>query len=133
MHISVGIILAIVGAVIGAVVGYLFRQQRYRNEMGNLEAMRTRLLEEAEKQARDIVLNSKDEAIKFRQDIESELDGRTEKLRREEDRLQQRRDKLDSRQERIDRREQQLNKRQSTMDKRWNELQKLSEQHKQQP
>ena len=121
-------IALIVGLAIGGVVGFLYRQQRYRQELGDLEAMRTRLLEEAEKQARDMVLNAKDEALQIRQEVEAELDTRSKQLRREEDRLQKRRDQLDSRQERIDRREQRLNKRQSTLDRRWNQLEELEAQ-----
>lgn len=119
------VVLLIVGLGAGGAVGYWWRQQRYTQEMGSLESVRTRLLEEAEKQARDTVLNGKDEALKLRREVESELGLRGEKLRREEERLQSRRDQLDARQERIDRREQQLNRRQSIMDKRWNELEKL--------
>ena len=117
----------IIGLAGGAVAGYLIRQQRFQQELGNLEAMRTRLLEEAEKQARDIVLTAKDETLKTRQEVEAELEGRNQQLRREEDRLQKRREQLDSRQDKIDQREQQLSKRQSMMDKRWNQLQKMEE------
>ncbi len=120
----VGLIIGLAG---GAVAGYLIRQQRFQQELGNLEAMRTRLLEEAEKQARDIVLTAKDETLKTRQEVEAELEGRNQQLRREEDRLQKRREQLDSRQDKIDQREQQLSKRQSMMDKRWNQLQKMEE------
>ena len=58
------IVLLIIGLAVGGFLGYRMRQGRYQQEMGNLEAMRTRLLEEAEKQARDTVLNAKDEAVK---------------------------------------------------------------------
>lgn len=123
-------ILLIVGLLVGGALGYWFRQTRFKQEMGDLEALRTRLLEEAEKQARDIVLNGKDEALRVRREAEAGLEERGKKLRVEEDRLQQRREQLDQRQERIDRREQQLNKRQSLMDKRWNDLEKLEEQRR---
>jgi ribonucrease Y len=125
-----GLVFLVVGLGLGGAVGYLIRQQRYVREMGNLEAMHARLLEEAEKQARDIVLNAKDEALKIRQQMESELESRNQKLRREEDRLQNRREQIDNRQERIDQRAQQLNKRQSSLDKRWNELQELESQRR---
>ncbi len=124
------IVCLIVGLAAGGFVGYRLRQQHYQQEMGNLEAMRTRLLEEAEKQARDMVLNGKDEALKLRREVESELNQRTQQLRREEERIQGRREQLDARQEKIDRREQVQNKRQSTMDKRWGELEKLESQHR---
>ena len=63
------VISAIIALVIGTVVGYWYRQQRYQEKMGDLESMRTRLLEEAEKQARDVVLNGKDEALAIRQKV----------------------------------------------------------------
>ncbi|MFN2285684.1 MAG: ribonuclease Y [Anaerolineae bacterium] len=126
----IGIVLLLLGLAVGGFVGYRVRQVNYQKEMGNLEAMRARLLEEAEKQARDTVLNAKDEALKLRTELEAEMDRRSEKLRREEERLQSRRDQLDARQERIDKREQLLNKRQSALDKRWNELEKLEQEQR---
>jgi ribonucrease Y len=126
----IGVIALIIGLAAGGVLGYRYRQQRFQEELGNLEAMRTRLLEEAEKQARDIVLNAKDDAIRIREELESELDNRNQQLRREEDRLQKRREQVDARQERVDGREQQLNKRQSVMDKRWNQLEQVEEQRR---
>ncbi len=128
MEILIGVIALIIGLAAGGAVGYFLRQRQFQEELGNLEAMRTRLLEEAEKQARDIVLNARDETLKTRQTVEAELEGRNQQLRREEDRLQKRREQLDERQERVDQREQQLNKRQSALDKRTNDLQKVEEQ-----
>jgi ribonuclease Y len=123
------VIVAIIALVFGTIIGYWYRQQRFQQKMGDLESMRVRLLEEAEKQARDVVLNGKDEALATRQKVEAELEQRTENLRREEDRLQNRRDQVDVRQEKLEQRAQQLNKRQSSLDKRWNELEKLEAEH----
>jgi ribonuclease Y len=126
----IGIVLLLLGLAVGGFIGYRVRQANYQKEVGNLEAIRARLLEEAEKQARDTVLNAKDEALKLRVELEAEMDRRGEKLRREEERLQSRRDQLDARQDRIDKREQLLNKRQSALDKRWNELEKLEQEQR---
>ncbi|TFG72300.1 MAG: ribonuclease Y [Anaerolineales bacterium] len=123
------IVITIVALTIGALVGYWYRQQRYQEKMGDLESMRTRLLEEAEKQARDTVLNGKDEALGLRQTVESELEQRTKNLRREEDRLQTRRDQVDERQEKLEQQSQLLSKRQSALDKRWNDLERLEAEH----
>ncbi|HOT93345.1 MAG TPA: ribonuclease Y [Anaerolineae bacterium] len=131
MNWGIGIILLLIGLAVGGLIGYRLRQVHYQKEMGDLEAMRARLLEEAEKQARDTVLNAKDEALKLRLELEAEMERRGEKLRREEERLQSRRDQLDARQERIDKREQLLNKRQSALDKRANDLEKLEEEQRQ--
>ncbi len=131
MNWIIPIILLCVGLAVGVYIGYRIRQVNYQKEMGNLEAMRARLLEEAEKQARDTVLNAKDEALRLRVELEAEMERRSEKLRREEERLQSRRDQLDARQERLDKREQLLNKRQSILDKRTNDLDKMEEEQRQ--
>ena len=123
------VIALILGLAGGGVLGYLIRQQRFQQELGNLGAMRTRLLGEAAKQARGVVINARDEALKLRQELETELEGRAQQLRREEDRLQKRREQVDGRQERIDQREQQLSKRQSTLDRRLNKLEEVEAQH----
>ncbi len=125
----IGIVITIVALTIGALVGYWYRQQRYQEKMGDLESMRTRLLEEAEKQARDTVLNGKDEALGLRQTVEAELEQRTKNLRKEEDRLQTRRDQVDERQEKLEHQSQLLSKRQSALDKRWNDLERLEAEH----
>jgi len=124
-YVLLALIALAIGGGVGYVVGDKLRLQRYQQEMGDLEAMRRRLLEEAEKQARDIVLNGKSEALKLRQETEADMKQQGKQLRGEENRLRKRREQLDNRQERIDRREQTLNKRQSTMDRRWNELEKM--------
>ncbi len=124
------VIAALVGLAIGAAVGYIVRQKQYQQQMGDLEAMKKRLLEEAEKQAREIILTARDQAHTMRTEAEEELEGRREQLRREEERLQSGRDKLDHRQERLEQREQSLNKRQSSLDRRWNALEQVEAQRR---
>lgn len=125
MELLFALITLVIGLVVGYFVGDKLRLQRYQQEMGDLEAMRTRLLEEAEKQARDIVLNGKDEALKLQQEVEADAKQQSRQVRNEENRLRKRREQLDNRQERIDRREQTVNKRRGTLERRWNELEKL--------
>ncbi len=119
------IIIALIGLIVGFAVGYIVRQSRYQQQQGNLEAMKKRLLESAEEQARAVVLTAKDQAHKMRQETEGELESRREQLRREEERLQRRREQLDQRQESMDKKEQNLNKRQGALDRRWNELEEI--------
>ncbi len=116
------VIAAFLGLAVGGVVGYLMRQQRYQEQMGNLQAMKKRLLDESEKQARDIILTARDEAHQTREAAEQELETRRRQLRQDEGRVQRRREQMDNRQEQVDRKEQQLGKRQSTLDRRWNDL-----------
>ncbi len=124
------LIVIAVSLAIGGAAGYFGHKLYYQQEADSLEAMRKRLLEEAEKQAREIVLTGKDEALKLRTEVEEEQERRQRQLRREEERLQQRREQIDQRQERLEKRGQVLSKRQSSLDKRWNELEKLEKQRR---
>jgi len=123
----IGAIALLAGLGAGAAIGVAWQRQVFKRQLGDLEALKRRLLEEAEQQARSIVLAAKDEVLALRQSVEKELDERREQLRREEERLQRRREQLDNRQEQLDRREQALNKRQSQMDKRTHDLEKMEE------
>ena len=118
------VIAALLGLAVGGIVGYLIRQQRYQEQMGNLQAMKKRLLDESEKQARDIILTAKDEAHQMREKAGQELETRRRQVRKNEERIQRRREQMDNRQEQMDRKEQNLNQRQSTLDRRWNHLEK---------
>jgi ribonuclease Y len=71
---------------------------------------------------------ARDNALKIKQEAESEVTRRRAELSREEDRIQSRRASLDQRYERIEQRELNLNKRQSAIDKRMNEVETLYQQ-----
>jgi len=124
------IVVGLVGLILGLVIGYLVRQWRYQQQVGNLEAMKRRLLEAAEKQAHEVVLVAREEAQDMRDQMEQEIETRRNRLRDEEERLQRRREQLDNRLEQLERRTQNLNKRQSSLDKRWNELETMEARRK---
>lgn len=125
---EIGIGLA--GLIIGAIIGYLVRQWRYQQTVGNLEAMKKRLLEAAEKQAHEVVLVAREQAHELREEIELDLEERRNRLRDEEKRLQRQREQMDQRFEQLEQRTQLLNKRQSSLDKRWNELRDMEARRK---
>ncbi len=125
------------GLVIGGLVGYLIKKNQYEKELGRLEEVRQRILGEAEKQAKDTVLEAKQHALEIRQAAEKELERRREALHKEETRLHEQRERLERRLEQVDarlekltQREQALNKRQSALDRRWNALEKMEEQRR---
>lgn len=124
------VLIGAAGLILGLAIGYLVRQWRYQQQVGNLEAMKRRLLEAAEKQAHEVVLVAREEAQDMRDQMEQELETRRNRLRDEEERLQRRREQLDNRLEQLERRTQNLNKRQSSLDKRWNQLQALEAKRK---
>ncbi len=110
--------------ILGAAIGYLIKHQQVEQEKRQRGAEADRILEEARKQAHQIELEAKKEALELRERVEKELQRRRADLDRTEERLQRRRDELDRRIEQIEKREQALNKRQSAIDRRANEIEK---------
>jgi len=121
----VTIIIAVLALAVGFGLSFLIRRYTVQARVREQQQQAAQLLEEARKEADEIVMAARDEALNIRNQAEKELERRRSSLRREEERLQQWREKLDSRQERLEQREQSLNKRQSALDKRYNEVEKL--------
>jgi ribonuclease Y len=117
--------LVLLALIVGAALGYFLFQFTRREQLRQKQAEAARILEEAENQARDIVLRAKDEAVQVRDEAQAEIGRWRLNLRREEERLQERREKLDQRQEQLDRREQALAKRQSVLDRQRNDVERL--------
>jgi ribonuclease Y len=119
------VLIAVLASAVGFGLGFLVRRYAVRESIKRQQQQTEQLLGKTEKEASEIILTAKDEALKVRNDAERELDRRRVALRREDERLQQRREKLDHRQERMEHREQSLSKRQSTMDKQRNQIERL--------
>ncbi len=117
--------LAALGIVLGFGLGYFFQRYIVQQKIQSQTKQAAIRLEEAEKEASEIILSAKDETLRIRNEAEKELERRRNSLRREEERLQRRRDKIDQRQERLEQRQQALNKRQSAMDKQRNRIDEL--------
>ena len=118
-------IAAVIALAGGFGLGFVIRRYAVQDSIKQQQQQAEHLLGKAEKEASEIALTAKDEALKIRSTAEKELDRRRAGLRREEERMQRRREKLDHRQERFEQREQSLSKRQSALDKRRNEVERL--------
>ncbi len=121
----VTIIIAVLALAVGFGLGFWIRRYAAQARVKEQQQQAAQLLEDARKEADEIVMAARDEALNIRNQVEKELERRRSGLHREEERLQQWREKLDSRQERVEQREQSLNKRQSALDKRYNEVERL--------
>ncbi len=80
------------------------------------------VVQNAETEAREIVLRSKDEALKVRNQGEEEVVRRLAEINKEDQRLLRRREDLDRKHDQVEQRRTQLDKRQATLDKREAEL-----------
>jgi len=75
-----------------------------------------------------MVLAAKDEALKLRDEIETEAKRRRAEFQRDEERIARRREEYEQKLERLEQRERKLNQRQSELDKRVNNLEKIEQQ-----
>jgi len=125
------IVIALLGVAIGVglgVGGLLFYQNSQgQNKRRQAEDEATRIVSDAQSQARQTVVDARDEALRIQREAEEAGKRRRNELDRESDRLQKRREDLDERYERLEQREQNLNKRQSKLDKRQSEIQQQYE------
>ena len=116
-----------IALVIGLALGFAISRLLTRGYIRKAQEEAKRIIDEAKAEAQNTVLVAKDEAVRIRNEAQSQISRWRANLRREEEQLQRRREKLDQRQESLDRREQSLNKRQSALDRQRNEIQKLYE------
>ncbi len=122
MHEPLLIIMVVIGVVLGGVIGFFIRQMQFERKIKRQEGQADQILKSARDRSKAIELKARDEAMKIRDQAESEASRRRLELSREDERLQRRRADLDTRIERIEKRNQSLNKRQSTLDRQTNEI-----------
>jgi ribonuclease Y len=128
MDVMVATIVAFLALIAGAAIGYFVNryQMQTTGKVARLEA--ERLVEEANTQAREIVLAAKDEELRLREKAEADTKRMRANLQQEEERLQKRRETIDRKVEQLERRDRQQNQRQSRLDKLQNELDNLQQQ-----
>ncbi len=122
------VIAAILALLIGVAIGYAIRyyMAKAMGKAARLEA--ERLITEAETQARELNLSTKDKVLRLREKAEADAKRVRVNLRREEDRLQKRRETIDRKVEKLEHQERRLNQRQSRLDKLQNEMDNLQKQ-----
>lgn len=119
--------ITLIALVLGGVVGYFIKQYLVEKALERERAQAASIVEDANKRAKDIELQARNQALEVRQAADAEIARRRNELSREEDRLTRRREELDNRTDRLEKREQLINKRQSALDKRANDVEKLYE------
>ncbi len=122
--ILITIALTLIALALGAAGGYFWHRRQTEFREREREAQASGILQQAETQAKEVLLHAKDEALKLRDQAENEVARRVADLGKEEQRMARRREDLDKKIEQIDQRRTQLDKRQSNLDKRENELSK---------
>lgn len=120
------VLIALVSAAVaGALAWYLTKvklESSAASTVGRAELEAKRVVEEAEAQRRETVLEAKDEAIRLRTEMDREVSNRRRELERVERRIEQKEEQLDRKNEQVERRDKTLQRREKELDTRETEL-----------
>jgi ribonuclease Y len=120
------VLIALVSAAVaGALAWYLTKvklESSAASTVGRAELEAKRVVEEAEAQRRETVLEAKDEAIRLRSEMDREVSNRRRELERVERRIEQKEEQLDRKNEQVERRDKTLQRREKDLDTRETEL-----------
>jgi ribonuclease Y len=121
----------LVGVAIGVIGGQLYLQRVRRNRVESAEESAARILNEADRRQKEILLEAKEESIKFRQQAESELRDRRKEVQRSEQRVSQKEENLDRKLESVEQRQRNLQNKERDLEEARASLLEVQEQRKQ--
>ncbi|MCL4458619.1 MAG: ribonuclease Y [Chloroflexi bacterium] len=123
------IVVSLIVSGISFAFGYFFRQYQASAQIKSAEANAEKILSEAKTKQREIILEAKDEALKIRGAIETELRERRIDLQRQERRLLQKEETLDRRLEALERRERSTAQKEKEIENQRNEIEEIKRKH----
>jgi ribonuclease Y len=121
----------LVGIAIGVIGGQFYQQRIRRNRIESAEESAARILNEADRRQKEILLEAKEESIKFRQQAESELRDRRKEVQRSEQRVSQKEETLDRKLESVEQRQRNLQNKERELEQARASLLEVQEQRKQ--
>ncbi len=120
------LLAALISLAIGAAVSWFVTRwvlsERADSRLGEANREATRIVEEAEAQQRELIIQAKDEALKIRSEADREVVNRRKDLERVERRLEQKEEQLEKKHNQADRRHRNLQKRELEAEKLEEEL-----------
>jgi len=125
------IVLGLVGAVfMGAVGGYYAQTRLSQSRVATAERGAARILSEADRRQKELLLEAKEEAIRVRQQAESELRDRRKEIQRSEQRLNQKEENLDRKLESLEQRQRNLQNRERDLEEARSSLATLEDERR---
>ena len=126
MPVAIAVILVgILALAVGALVGYNSRLRINKAQLAAAEGSAARILADAQTKQKEILLEAKEEAIRTRTQIESELKERRTELQRSEQRLTQKEESLDRKIEALESRSNAVSEQEKALEGVRHELQEL--------
>ncbi len=127
--IAIGV--GLLGVLLGVISGALLQQRITRGRIADSERSAARIRDEAERRQKEILLEAKEDALRFRQQAEAELKERRKEVQRLERRITQKEENLDRKLESLEQRQRNLQNKEVQLDQARSELQEIEEQRKQ--
>jgi len=125
------IFLGLVGAVfMGAVGGYYAQTRLSQSRVATAERGAAKILSEADRRQKELLLEAKEEAIRVRQQAESELRDRRKEIQRSEQRLNQKEENLDRKLESLEQRQRNLQNRERDLEEARSSLATLEDERR---
>ena len=113
----IAIIVGLVGLLVGAGAGFVARKRADGTSLQQAEEQASRLITEAETRQKELLLEAKEETLRLRTTLETEVRERRTEVQRIEGRLTQKEENLDRKTEALEHREQSLRDRESQIER----------------
>jgi len=128
---GLAIIVGLVGVFIGVTGGIFFQQRITQRRIADAERSAARILDEADRRQKEIQLEAKEEAIRVRNQVESELRERRNEIKHLERRVIQKEESLDRKLESLEQRQRNLSNKEQELDQVRQNLLALEDERKQ--
>src|SRR3990172_769465 len=126
------LILGLVGGILIGAIGGLFVQTRLsQSRVANAERNAAKILSDADRRQKESLLEAKEEAIRIRQQTESELRERRKEVQRSEKRINKKEEILDSKLESLEQRQRNLQNKERDLEEARNSLATLDDERRQ--
>jgi ribonuclease Y len=116
---------ALLGGVAGAVLMYVMYRPRVQDQQAQAQAEAKRIMDAAQAQGKEIVLQAQADALNARNDAEIELKNARQALHKQEERIQQQEERLARSQEKVERKLDDLERRERGIGQRERHIERL--------
>jgi ribonuclease Y len=125
------LILGLVGVLIGAAGGLFLQSRLSQRRVDSAERSAAKILSEADRRQKEMLLEAKEEALRVKQQAEGELRDRRKEIQRAEQRLAQKEESLDRKLEGAEQRQRNLQNRERELEQERERLSAIEEERKQ--
>ncbi len=127
---AIAVLVGLLGVLLGVAAGIYLQVRITQRRLAAAERSANRILSEADRRQKEILLEAKEESIRFRNQAESELRERRGEIQRLERRIAQKEESLDRKLEGLEQRQRNLSRKEQEHEEVRQSLQELEQQRK---